>query len=236
MQYTSYNAVIAMATVSFRIDDELKERLDGLAEKHGLNVSHVFRQALAEKIDDLQHGPNKRGGLALSLKERLFLANQYRTLAALYPEDRDHCLKHVEALQSGYELHYRWLVDHFADGLSAEDSREVLDILDMYSDLRFAFDRLKDNAAIKEHEIEFPGFDGNYETERMAYAHYFTIDLARFNSLHPGIKQRGLNSHGPMLGIYRRMLPVWRERRKGPQPLTVDDVRAILDARYQHNA
>lgn len=221
-----------VVTVSFRIDDELKEQLDRLSERHGLNVSHVFRRALAEKADELQHGPNRRGGLNLTVKERLVLVNQYRTLAALYPDERHHYLRHVEALESGYELHYRELTVRFADGLSAEDSREVLDILDMYSDLRFSFGHLKDKTGIEEFEIEFPGFDGNNESERMAYARYFTIELDRFNSLHSGIKKHGLNSHMPTLNIYRRMLPVWRERRKAEiPPLSAVDIRAILDAR-----
>jgi uncharacterized protein YfbU (UPF0304 family) len=63
----------------------------------------------------------------------------------------------------------------------------------------------------------------------MAYAHYFTIDLDRFNSLHPG-KSAALNSHCPMLPRYRKMIPVWRQRRNPSQPLSADDIRAVLAA------
>jgi uncharacterized protein YfbU (UPF0304 family) len=220
-----------VATVSFRIEDALKQRLDRLSEKHGLNVSHLFRQALAEKADELQHGPNRRAGITFSIKERLSLVNQFRMLAALYPGDSDRYLNHVEALESGYELQYPRIIEGFSDGLDDEECGEVLDVLDMYADLRYAFGRLgSDKSRFEESEIHFPGFDGNHETAQMAYAHYFTIDLDRFNSLHPGIEKHGLNSHWPMLPRYRKMIPVWRERRNPSQPLSAEDIRAVLAA------
>ena len=43
-----------MATISIRIDDEIKRRLEELAAVSGMNVSQIVREALAEKVEDLE--------------------------------------------------------------------------------------------------------------------------------------------------------------------------------------
>ncbi|MBX9454732.1 MAG: ribbon-helix-helix domain-containing protein [Rhizobium sp.] len=43
-----------MATFSIRIDDEIKRRLEEAAAANGTSVSRVVREALAQKIEDLE--------------------------------------------------------------------------------------------------------------------------------------------------------------------------------------
>ena len=43
-----------MRSISFRVEDGLKERLVCLARAHGLNLSHVVREAIAERVEDLE--------------------------------------------------------------------------------------------------------------------------------------------------------------------------------------
>lgn len=43
-----------MATVSIRIDDDTKSRWNDLARAHGLNQSELFRQAIIEKLEELE--------------------------------------------------------------------------------------------------------------------------------------------------------------------------------------
>lgn len=43
-----------MATVSVRIDDDTKSRWSSLAKTHGLNQSELFRQAIVEKLEELE--------------------------------------------------------------------------------------------------------------------------------------------------------------------------------------
>ncbi len=43
-----------MKSISIRIDDNIKDRLDELSEKHGLNASRLMRQAIAEKLEELE--------------------------------------------------------------------------------------------------------------------------------------------------------------------------------------
>jgi predicted DNA-binding protein len=43
-----------MRSISVRVEDGLKERLERLARAHGLNLSHVLREAIAERVEELQ--------------------------------------------------------------------------------------------------------------------------------------------------------------------------------------
>jgi predicted DNA-binding protein len=43
-----------MATVSIRIDDDTKDRWNSLAKIHGLNQSELFRQAIIDKLEELE--------------------------------------------------------------------------------------------------------------------------------------------------------------------------------------
>lgn len=43
-----------MKAISIRIDDDVKHRLDSLAQAHGLNASHLMRQAISEKLEELE--------------------------------------------------------------------------------------------------------------------------------------------------------------------------------------
>ena len=43
-----------MKSVSVRIDDDIKARWDQLADEHGLNASHLMRQAIIEKLEELE--------------------------------------------------------------------------------------------------------------------------------------------------------------------------------------
>jgi uncharacterized protein YfbU (UPF0304 family) len=50
---------------------------------------------------------------------------------------------------------------------------EVIDILEMYSDLQRGCDALDDKSDIREYQINFPGFDGNHESKRVGYCRHF---------------------------------------------------------------
>lgn len=227
--------MIRVATVSFRIDDEIKERLDAMAEDRGLNVSHIFRQALVEKLTAIEPKAEGETQLPLTIKERLSLVLQLRTLAAVESDahNKKHLDTQIDALTSGYEFHYADLICHFDNGLSNRACKEVLDILDMYSELLWGFEALTDKAGIEKSDVEFPGFDGNYETRYLCYANYFLFDLDRYQSMHQHVKAHRCNSHCPMLEIYKRMLDVFLpiRRQSSSQRLSAQSIKAILAAR-----
>jgi predicted DNA-binding protein len=43
-----------MTTISFAIDDQIKERLDDVARRYGLNQAQLLQEALLEKIEELE--------------------------------------------------------------------------------------------------------------------------------------------------------------------------------------
>ncbi len=221
-----------LVTVSFRIKDEIKERLDRLAEDRGLNVSHLFRQSLIDKLSELEPRGDVENRFPLTLKERLGLVLQLRTLAAVSGEsERESLAIQIEALESGYEFHYRELITPFDNGLSRRACVEVLDILEMHSELYWGYQKLKDRGGIKETDIQFRGFDGNTEFRQMSYGKYFLFDLNRYESLHDSVKKNGCDSHCPMLDTYRRMLRLFDTRKRPPSPLSAEHIKAILAVR-----
>lgn len=148
--------------------------------------------------------------MELSKKERLSFIYQLRILEALYPDDADYYAKNRTALEEGYTLHYDWMFEHLYDELSEEQCREVIDILDMYSEIAWGLQKLDEGDELKKHHLaEFRGFDGNNETHLMAYARYFVVDLDRFAVLKKD-EYPYFNSHCPMLETYRTMLERWR--------------------------
>ncbi len=110
----------------------------------------------------------------LTKKERLSFIYQLRILEALYPDDANYYARNRTALEEGYTLHYEWMVEHLYDELSEDECREVLDILDMYSEIAWGVEKLEEGDELKEHHLaRFPGFDGNNETNLMSYVRYF---------------------------------------------------------------
>lgn len=94
---------------------------------------------------------------------------------------------------------------------------EVSDILEMWHFIESGHEMLSDadRAMVAEsvaqlgEQPEFPGFDGNNETEHFSIARHLVSALGRFTRF----QDRDLNSHWPALDAYRRMLRVFQSMR-----------------------
>jgi len=148
----------------------------------------------------------------LSKLDRLTLINQFLILEVLYPEEAGSFAEHRKALERGFTLHYDWMFSHLYDELPVAECKFVLDVLDMYRALTFGYRGLseEDQSDIPDTYLRFPGFDGNNESHHLSYAHYFIVDLGRYEELHEGQDTPDFNSHGPTLWKYRAMLAVWQ--------------------------
>lgn len=148
--------------------------------------------------------------MELTTKERLSLINQFKILEALYPTEAEYYANNRRALEGGYTLHYEWLVENLSSELSADQCREVLDILDMYRAITHSISRLEDGDILRQHHnAKFSGFDGNNESQLMGYVRYFIVDLDRYPELRDS-EYPNFNSHTRMLDRYRTMLARWR--------------------------
>ncbi|MFA0289702.1 MULTISPECIES: YfbU family protein, partial [unclassified Vibrio] len=168
--------------------------------------------------------------MKLDKKERLALVNQFLILEKLYPEEADYYAQHRQAISEGYELHYDWIYENLWEGLSKEECRRVLDILDMYRTIHFSAKKCADTTVKEHYWLKFPGFDGNEESSYMAYCRYFIVDLERYDELRYGQEIPDLNSHMPTLDKYDAMLSVWEGFGK-PHTLGADKILLILEAR-----
>ena len=167
--------------------------------------------------------------MKLSRTERWMLANQYRILAALEPQNAATYSDYVIALERGYAS----VIDRIAERISRDDtdhkeSEEVDHILEMFDSLQRAYRTVDDPYGIEPYHLQFPGFDGKTERDYLGYAHYALERERRHENL---ASARDLDTAGtPMLRQYRRMLDEWKRRSRGG-PLDRADILAILETK-----
>jgi uncharacterized protein YfbU (UPF0304 family) len=115
--------------------------------------------------------------------------------------------------------------------------REVVDILEMWSFMEFAYAekneeqkrRLAELAKPFRDDPRFTGFDGNNESEYMSAALFLVNQLDRFQNF----KGRDLNCHHPSLAAHRRMLAVFESLRASLayETLSVEQLAKLLNER-----
>lgn len=163
--------------------------------------------------------------LKLTDTERLILANQYEILAALKSDDSYSRI--AEELRDGHEWLYQEHFDYLSPNLHEEDAEFVVTILGIYSDLRDSYEQLVDKSGMERHQVQFPGFDGNNESELLA----FTRALRKSNRFIDTLPEQGKNSHMPTRDIYDRMIAKWDELGKPHFPLSKEQIAELLAAR-----
>lgn len=177
--------------------------------------------------------------LDLTIKERLFLINQYSILSELTEDEYDK--KNYETLiailERGYTRYYSKAISAISEEeLSDKECKAVVDILDLYSDLYFYW--RKDETIqkdIDESEVLFRGFDGNENAEYLGLYKFLLNDLGRFSDikdLHEQGLIEGYNSHGfgPDLFELKNMVRRWKEIKSKDdfEKLTLSDFKHIL--------
>lgn len=157
--------------------------------------------------------------------ERLNLINQLLILEKLYPDDAEYYARNRKALEQGYVLHYSWLTEHVYDEFPIEESKFVLDVLEMYRSITFSYQRIHRDKQIPSN-LKFIGFDGNNESEHMGYTQYFINELDRFTELKYDDALPYFNSHCPMIGKYKLMLVTWKKINS--HDLTMQQIEQLL--------
>ncbi|WP_170111871.1 YfbU family protein [Photobacterium frigidiphilum] len=140
----------------------------------------------------------------LTVKDRLFLKNQYEILKMLQPDNADSYDEKLEILESGYSLFYKELdLSLSEDELSEENCRFVLNVLSLFEAIHFYTQEHPDDSEVIEHyRSQFAGFDGNNECRLMSFALFLVRTQHRFE--HLDITE--FNSHCEMYSTYLRML------------------------------
>lgn len=166
----------------------------------------------------------------LTKKDRVFLINQYRILAALNSDEADHYNELIEILQSGYEIFYSMIDEWVSDDMPSDECKFVLDILSIYRVIEDLKRSSKNGKLISHHFAYFMGFDGNNETQHMSFARFLINEQGKFGEQQQYLRKNdGLNSHMPMIEKYRRMISKWKELGEKWQ-FSEDQALEILEA------
>lgn len=161
----------------------------------------------------------------LNDKERFTLAMQFEILDVLKPNNGYG--DYAQSLQNGHKWLYDDIFTVMCENLPDEKARYVLDVLSLYSDMKYSFEHMDNKAGIEECEVRFPGFDGNNETDLLSFAE----DLLKYHHYESVLQDRDLNSHSQTTEIYQRMLTKWRELGSPRAPLPKETIQDILAAR-----
>ncbi|MCO7626435.1 YfbU family protein [Pseudomonas fluorescens] len=143
----------------------------------------------------------------LDKKDRILLINQYKILAALNIEERDRYLELIEILENGYSVFYSEIDYWVSEEMPSSEGKFVLEILDLYRAIEDLKRSTKEEKITNHRNSYFRGFDGNNETEYMSFCRFLVETQGKFqeqkNYL---IKNDNMNSHMPMIPMYKRML------------------------------
>lgn len=219
-----------------RLDRQLLDRVDSWrAEQPDLpSRAEAMRRLVADKLAlEGQDVAPFSGGERLAV---LLLCHLIDPSSTEYEIDPKFIL---EAISRG---HY-WALDWEYPGLFEGEVdqphvlREVIDMLEMWYFMESGYQKLSEQErGLVEREgapfgksVRFPGFDGNYETERLSIAKFLVNRLGRFDRF----KGRDLNSHVPLTDAYRRMHPVFESMRwslTAGGELSCSDIIALLQA------
>lgn len=137
-----------------------------------------------------------------SIYERTILANQYRILEKLYPENIDYRIAR-EAVENGYESYYFENNIHMECNILSEDqTNEIIDILNMFRNLNMAFLSLPDKEDLTLEEVSFRGWSYNDEANIRAFTDWFCNKQIEKNFIEFDVNK---NSIGEMLPTYRKI-------------------------------
>lgn len=163
--------------------------------------------------------------------ERLQLANQFKILEKLYPDEAVDYAASREIVERGYSIQYNDVFGSIFTEMPYEECVYVYDVLDMFRVLINSYNALADKDGLTLKDVSFGGFDGNNESKRWAFAEHLKKE-GRWAETLVG----GLNSHSmSTMTRYPRMLEKFNEIAQtlnktapGGWDLTAEQIREII--------
>lgn len=180
--------------------------------------------------------------LELSLKERLLLANQYQILSRIAGNDLEAGMYNELAIifTNGYVRDYEDSIELFSDELSNEECKFVIDVLELYRDLYWSWEKsIEIQNNIRKQDVLFKGFDLNDSVQVKYYSYYqFMVGIqGKWNEIKQLIEEKeiaGYNSHGfgPSMSklskMISRRLDLKKQKDSWGSPLILEDIEYIL--------
>ncbi|WP_298579903.1 YfbU family protein [uncultured Olegusella sp.] len=232
-----------MPTISIRVTDDLKARLDSLAQESESTMSSVITEAL-NSITGIGRTdyPEETAPYTINNTNRLILRNQEVLLSLaddLDDDEREQHRKNAIILEFGFTGEYPGVFASLRPEIPYSRTVELFDILDMFRVLRGSYERLSDEEkeSVDERDISFRGFDysSTEETALPGYVEYLFSDN-RYKELEEPLMRfsDGGNSHIPIIDVYRRMLrcfkEVWRPHLLAATSLKLEEIKKVVAA------
>ncbi|MDX7931357.1 YfbU family protein [Acinetobacter baumannii] len=168
--------------------------------------------------------------MSYTKSERLILINQYKILASLESDNAKYYNELIQILENGYQIFYSSIDQWLESEMTIEDSRFVLEILDLYRSLEDLKRRTQDQNLLDHPYSIFKGFDGNNESEYISFTRFLIDVQGKFQEQKKYLFENDhLNSHMPMVSKYKKML---EKSKSFPDiwSMTVDNALEVLDA------
>src|SRR5579871_4709128 len=131
-----------MATVSLRMEDELRDRAEDAAAAAGVSISEWTRDLMRAELGMDVDGWSAPASMSKRDRRTLVMLHE---LAARLADDDYEVKQHermIEVLESGYTLEYSEEFLAIEDEMSLEECRLVQSILDMFRFLGLSLDAL----------------------------------------------------------------------------------------------
>ena len=232
-----------MPNISIRVSDNLKSRLDTLAQESENTLSGVIIEALSSITGlDREDYPDETAPYTINNTNRLILRNTELLLSyceSIEEDEREFHAQNASILDKGYTAEYHQIFAPLLPEIPNSQCNELFDILDMFRMLRASYNNLTDEekAKIEERDISFRGFDYNdsRESALSSYVEYL-FENDRYIELKEPLSRFSDdgNSHHPNIDMYRRMnrcfSPIMRKHILSPDLLDLQEIKQVVSA------
>lgn len=232
-----------MPTISIRVSDDLKTRLENLAQESESTLSGVILEAInAMTGGSRAEFPENTAPYTINNTNRLILRNQELLLSmceGFDEREREDHAKNAAILESGYTSDYTTVFAPLRPEVPYSLCEELYDILDMFRVLRFSYEKLNDDekGQVEERDISFRGFDfsDSIESPLSSYVEFIFED-DKYKELKEPMRRFSDdgNSHALLLPMYRRMYlcfnQIWREHLLTAHELTLAEIQQVVSA------
>ncbi|WP_067705718.1 MULTISPECIES: YfbU family protein [unclassified Erwinia] len=164
--------------------------------------------------------------MEMTAPQRLILANQYKIMSMLDPDNAESYRRQQTIIERGYGLQMRELDREFG-ALSEAQCRTLIDIMEMHHALHVSWTNLKDPSVIEARRLMFHGFDAATEAQLLGYVRFMVHVEGRYTHFDSSL--HGFNAQTPMWEKYQRMLTVWHTCPR-QYHLSANEIAQIINA------
>ncbi|QLB13585.1 hypothetical protein EV697_10527 [Bisgaardia hudsonensis] len=164
--------------------------------------------------------------MEMTSTQRLILANQYKLMGLLEPDNAKKYQRLEMIVKGGFALELKELDKEFSN-LSEEECRTVQDTLEMYHALQVSYANLADKSMVTPHRLQFVGYCAFREKRYLNYLRFITKIEGKYQEFMSC--EHGCDSQTPMWDKYLNMLAVWRSC-PHEYHLSIAEIQKILSA------